>query len=131
KLERRQHWPDLPLRHGLSHRPPEAEHTLCGQLLRCLQECRRRGKLERAEHRPTEPVPLRQGPGHRSRDADHPLCRHAHRCLCPPTDHSALTSMTTKKPIASLRSEDHTSELQSRGHLVCRLLLEKKKTREV
>src|SRR5690625_429291 len=25
-----------------------------------------------------------------------------------------------------LRSEEHTSELQSRGHLVCRLLLEKK-----
>src|SRR5437870_7920919 len=28
---------------------------------------------------------------------------------------------------ASRRSEEHTSELQSRGHLVCRLLLEKKK----
>src|SRR5207253_4795919 len=28
---------------------------------------------------------------------------------------------------APLRSEEHTSELQSRGHLVCRLLLEKKK----
>src|SRR5207253_5254071 len=29
----------------------------------------------------------------------------------------------------NLRSEEHTSELQSRGHLVCRLLLEKKKYR--
>src|SRR2546422_3935453 len=29
----------------------------------------------------------------------------------------------------SLRSEEHTSELQSRLHLVCRLLLEKKKKR--
>src|SRR5437870_5937852 len=28
---------------------------------------------------------------------------------------------------AKKRSEEHTSELQSRGHLVCRLLLEKKK----
>src|SRR5690625_6550624 len=28
----------------------------------------------------------------------------------------------------SVRSEEHTSELQSRGHLVCRLLLEKKNT---
>src|SRR2546422_6381959 len=28
-----------------------------------------------------------------------------------------------------VRSEEHTSELQSRLHLVCRLLLEKKKTR--
>src|SRR5690625_4424778 len=27
----------------------------------------------------------------------------------------------------TIRSEEHTSELQSRGHLVCRLLLEKKK----
>src|SRR3712207_8417350 len=29
---------------------------------------------------------------------------------------------------SSLRSEEHTSELQSRQYLVCRLLLEKKKT---
>src|SRR5207253_10786097 len=28
---------------------------------------------------------------------------------------------------SGFRSEEHTSELQSRGHLVCRLLLEKKK----
>src|SRR5690625_6826002 len=28
---------------------------------------------------------------------------------------------------SDVRSEEHTSELQSRGHLVCRLLLEKKK----
>src|SRR5690625_5767420 len=37
----------------------------------------------------------------------------------------------TGKPISEalsvdIRSEEHTSELQSRGHLVCRLLLEKK-----
>src|SRR3989442_15990999 len=30
-------------------------------------------------------------------------------------------------PLAYMRSEEHTSELQSRPHLVCRLLLEKKK----
>src|SRR3989449_8330142 len=30
---------------------------------------------------------------------------------------------------AALRSEEHTSELQSRLHLVCRLLLEKKKNK--
>src|SRR5690625_6068782 len=29
--------------------------------------------------------------------------------------------------LRGVRSEEHTSELQSRGHLVCRLLLEKKK----
>src|SRR3712207_7291008 len=31
------------------------------------------------------------------------------------------------KPIYYMRSEEHTSELQSRQYLVCRLLLEKKK----
>src|SRR2546422_6378150 len=33
--------------------------------------------------------------------------------------------------IMCMRSEEHTSELQSRLHLVCRLLLEKKKNRTV
>src|SRR5690625_5756681 len=36
-----------------------------------------------------------------------------------------LLSRGARKILA--RSEEHTSELQSRGHLVCRLLLEKKK----
>src|SRR6202044_4266157 len=41
---------------------------------------------------------------------------------------SAPTSCTpTSRPS---RSEEHTSELQSRENLVCRLLLEKKKTRD-
>src|SRR5690625_3388546 len=34
----------------------------------------------------------------------------------------------TVEEMLDVRSEEHTSELQSRGHLVCRLLLEKKKT---
>src|SRR5690625_6460760 len=50
---------------------------------------------------------------------------------------SLLGFMITAKasPVSALviagRSEEHTSELQSRGHLVCRLLLEKKKKQEV
>src|SRR5690625_6801179 len=32
---------------------------------------------------------------------------------------------TIEKAIIGSRSEEHTSELQSRGHLVCRLLLDK------
>src|SRR2546429_5220690 len=36
--------------------------------------------------------------------------------------------MSYKNALAGMRSEEHTSELQSRLHLVCRLLLEKKKT---
>src|SRR5205085_11737110 len=34
-----------------------------------------------------------------------------------------------RTPAAKLRSEEHTSELQSQSNLVCRLLLEKKKTK--
>src|SRR5436305_8930761 len=37
-----------------------------------------------------------------------------------------VTESTTDS-VADQRSEEHTSELQSRPHLVCRLLLEKKK----
>src|SRR5690625_5416526 len=43
---------------------------------------------------------------------------------------TSLFSTLTLAPrliIFDQRSEEHTSELQSRGHLVCRLLLEKKK----
>src|SRR5690554_7048668 len=37
------------------------------------------------------------------------------------------TASLLSTPIDITRSEEHTSELQSRPHLVCRLLLEKKK----
>src|SRR3712207_7303306 len=36
----------------------------------------------------------------------------------------------TRWPAPRLRSEEHTSELQSRQYLVCRLLLEKKKKKD-
>src|SRR5690625_6917773 len=42
-----------------------------------------------------------------------------------------LTAAAMVTSTLPLRSEEHTSELQSRGHLVCRLLLEKKKARRV
>src|SRR5437660_8968266 len=40
---------------------------------------------------------------------------------------SGLSRRAGHRPGRRRRSEEHTSELQSRGHLVCRLLLEKKK----
>src|SRR5437870_10404916 len=46
-------------------------------------------------------------------------------CLVPPFHRSEL--QCREKHLILSRSEEHTSELQSRGHLVCRLLLEKKK----
>src|SRR5258708_19100352 len=48
-----------------------------------------------------------------------PLCSRRGRCLWKP-------SLVTNERSAC-RSEEHTSELQSPDHLVCRLLLEKKK----
>src|SRR5436853_5716219 len=55
-----------------------------------------------------------------------------------PSSSRATTASRKTKPIpapsassstpATTRSEEHTSELQSLRHLVCRLLLEKKKT---
>src|SRR5205814_5886924 len=51
-------------------------------------------------------------------------------------DRSPFTSTATHAPVtaacvAVLRSEEHTSELQSLRHLVCRLLLEKKKQKNL
>src|SRR3989442_1919744 len=48
------------------------------------------------------------------------------------TDSIGATEQVTEVPVPGAvaivsRSEEHTSELQSRPHLVCRLLLEKKK----
>src|SRR3712207_7948870 len=40
----------------------------------------------------------------------------------------APQDLARRVPPRTLRSEEHTSELQSRQYLVCRLLLEKKKT---
>src|SRR5690625_5853185 len=59
------------------------------------------------------------------------------RCfISPPLMSSLQPTLSSEAPSPSafptavvslwLRSEEHTSELQSRGHLVCRLLLEKK-----
>src|SRR2546422_7841939 len=43
-------------------------------------------------------------------------------------DRDVVAEPPTNASIVNERSEEHTSELQSRLHLVCRLLLEKKKT---
>src|SRR2546427_8270417 len=40
-----------------------------------------------------------------------------------------IDAVRDRRPVDGLRSEEHTSELQSQSNLVCRLLLEKKKNR--
>src|SRR2546422_5453336 len=52
----------------------------------------------------------------------------AHQVVLECSDGRDATVSLEPRPVAE-RSEEHTSELQSRLHLVCRLLLEKKKTR--
>src|SRR2546422_8591591 len=47
-----------------------------------------------------------------------------------PPERSTTTSGSSWTGRRPKRSEEHTSELQSRLHLVCRLLLEKKKTNQ-
>src|SRR5687768_18200459 len=66
------------------------------------------------------------GDGDRARDRElvveeaAALCEHRH-------DGSTAQARQAKRPLRHAeRSEEHTSELQSRLHLVCRLLLEKK-----
>src|SRR2546422_4957754 len=49
------------------------------------------------------------------------------RCMSTPSLPTWLRRCATQDISISERSEEHTSELQSRLHLVCRLLLEKKK----
>src|SRR5258708_28338838 len=69
------------------------------------------------------------------------FCEHLHQNLfwaCISRIHAQVPLVTSGKLTESLhqqipcgidvRSEEHTSELQSPDHLVCRLLLEKKKT---
>src|SRR3989440_7481346 len=49
------------------------------------------------------------------------------RLICPRTTVLSVPSQPPRGSEGTLRSEEHTSELQSRSDLVCRLLLEKKK----
>src|SRR2546429_6504105 len=49
------------------------------------------------------------------------------RSLTTNPPHCGACSNAPSAVVATERSEEHTSELQSRLHLVCRLLLEKKK----
>src|SRR5947209_12771551 len=60
------------------------------------------------------------------------------QATCGPTARSRMAAVTDESTPPDSpqmtrwpRSEEHTSELQSRQYLVCRLLLEKKKKREI
>src|SRR3712207_8949855 len=57
-----------------------------------------------------------------------PKSRTARQCyLCDGEDRIRMSFLCCNRCQRHFRSEEHTSELQSRQYLVCRLLLEKKK----
>src|SRR5690606_42048073 len=81
-----------------------------------------------AAHRGPRSVPTR-----RSSDLDTPIAEvieltRTHGISgVPVVDGELLVGLVTSRDLRFERSEEHTSELQSRENLVCRLLLEKKK----
>src|SRR6266487_6259085 len=84
---------------------------------RCTQAERKRRQPKLRQHR-LRKQPRSQRPGNRdSHDSDPAGVLTGHHPQRP----------TPPRPAACRRTEEHTSELQSPVHLVCRLLLEKKK----
>src|SRR5690348_17720474 len=62
-----------------------------------------------------------------NRRADRGGSSRCDRDVSPIPDTRVVSGRTEQPPARRARSEEHTSELQSPVHLVCRLLLEKKK----
>src|SRR5690625_2295675 len=58
---------------------------------------------------------------------EHSRARKPSPAYCPRSGGCCTSTISPTPATIPQRSEEHTSELQSRGHLVCRLLLEKKK----
>src|SRR2546427_3595859 len=76
---------------------------------------------------------LPAAPGRRSSAASPPSTPTRSTSTSPPRSttrrsSATLTATSTADVARYTRSEEHTSELQSQSNLVCRLLLEKKKT---
>src|SRR2546429_1203295 len=103
----------------------------CGSLRRTMPKCNRPGQMK------TIKTVKAMKTGHSdclptvSPSSPPSITRSAQSCLACQSNFKFIRirgSTPTSFSIFPLRSEEHTSELQSRLHLVCRLLLEKKKT---
>src|SRR5207249_5916572 len=94
------------------HPPPRSTLFPYTTLFRSLRP------LPHPDRRPGGPEPEREGD---------PLCRSRHRFDAARARRDAAAADTAAGLQRGARSEEHTSELQSRFDLVCRLLLEKKK----
>src|SRR5207253_10750245 len=92
----------------------------------------RRPRRHPIHHFLPSPAPPRAAPSPLSLHDALPICgRRTWRCGCWAWAWTCSGTTRTRRSrtawSSGRRSEEHTSELQSRGHLVCRLLLEKKK----
>src|SRR2546422_6932866 len=77
-----------------------------------------------SQNLPTRKSGVGQRPRIRSPSCIHPYAGSGRSATMPSTT-------TRSRRACTIRSEEHTSELQSRLHLVCRLLLEKKKKTDI
>src|SRR5258708_18377195 len=98
------------------------------QPVRCGCESRR-CRPGHAESRPALRCPRRSG-AEALRGKRKTVWRRADALARAP-HHSRRGRFPVERPPALARSEEHTSELQSPDHLVCRLLLEKKKDKMI
>src|SRR6266498_2648205 len=101
--------------HGAAWRTANAGHVSLGQLkvMSAIERCRTAalgGHVEQCEDCAHTRIAYNS-------------CRNRH---CPKCQGAAAKEWLAERE----RSEEHTSELQSRPHLVCRLLLEKKKKKK-
>src|SRR2546430_9855598 len=77
---------------------------------------------------PTRPDPHRAPEREREQsETDRPRVRRRPMCTSSRPD-ACASGLNLRRSTSGTRSEEHTSELQSQSNLVCRLLLEKKKT---
>src|SRR5690625_5810680 len=65
--------------------------------------------------------------GRRVNDQNYALVRQGRMAVYPSSHGQEASEVAAALCLSPTRSEEHTSELQSRGHLVCRRLLEDKK----
>src|SRR5690554_7016527 len=116
-------------------------------MARFLDQVRGNDAVNDAQHPPHDLGPAGKQETQLKREAQHPLTHGLFRQYFinqqggtfghppRPTARAETATLTAESDqvlgvarLAANRSEEHTSELQSRPHLVCRLLLEKKKS---
>src|SRR5690625_3471465 len=101
----------------------DAEDEDLGALIRAMRAGDERSAIKAVKFRPWTRIDLSQIPRTQFVYSDFYARGYTSLTVAAPKVGKSMLALAE----AVDRSEEHTSELQSRGHLVCRLLLEKKK----